>query len=72
MEERIVKNDRPRRCDLCGQTIQFGELHRISKPEYGGIFWYHEHLRCPSAPAVVTGSRPKHPLIKQEHALVGV
>jgi len=70
MKERIVPNNHPRLCDLCGQMIQLGEMHRITQPDYGGGLWRHEHLRCPSAPAVATGGSPRQPLITKQHAFV--
>ncbi len=70
MKERIVPNNHPRLCDLCGQMIQLGEMHRITQPDYGGGLWRHEHLRCPSCTAVVTNTNPQRPIINSRHALV--
>ena len=64
MYERVKTAIRPIICDLCGQMIHPGERYRAVRDEYS-LVEYHEHIRCPGAPAVaIADPRPMPPKIR--------
>ena len=63
MSEKIIWASRPLVCDLCGHPIPRGTQCRMVRDDFVPMLTFFEHLRCPSAPALVKSERsPKGPV----------
>ena len=70
MSEKIITAHRHLTCDLCGRRIPKGTQCRMIRDDFMPFLVFFEHLRCPSAPAVVTNRNPRQPIITKQHAFV--
>lgn len=70
MSEKIITAHRHLTCDLCGRRIQKGTQCRMIRDDFMPFLVFFEHLRCQSAPAVVTNRNPRHPIITKQHVFV--
>lgn len=66
MSEKIIIARRNLVCDLCGYRIPEGSECRMIRDDFMPFLVFYEHLRCPSAAAVVTPRTPNMPLINKK------
>ncbi len=69
MSEKIITAHRHLTCDLCGHRIQKGTLCRMIRDDIMPSLVFFEHMRCPSAPTVMTDRKPKHPIHTNKQAM---
>ncbi len=70
MSEKIITAHHHLTCDICGHRINKGSQCRMIRDDFMPFLAFFEHLRCPTAPAVLTNRTPNRPIINKQHETV--